>query len=96
MFQSSGGLRTLSNHAEVQKLSNRSFVNRNSNHISVDRGHMGMPLMHQALRHVIPRGCHGTAAIGRVFCWDNVFLLESAKNMGKQSAKVAYIHLKHV
>ena len=30
-----------------------------------------MPLMHQALRHVMPRGCHGTAAIGRVFCWDN-------------------------
>ena len=70
-FWSSGGLRTHSNHAEVQKLSNRWFANRNSNDISVDRGYLGMPLMHQVLRHVMPRGCHGNAAIGRVFCWDN-------------------------
>ena len=73
-FWSSAGLRTHSNHAEVQKLSNRWFVNTNFNDISVDRGYLGMPLMHQVLRHVMPRGCHGNAAIGRVFCWDNRLL----------------------
>ena len=32
---------------------------------SVDRGHMGMPLMHQALRHVMPRGVTGLQLLGR-------------------------------
>ena len=53
------------------------LFNRNSNYISVDKGHMRMSLMYQALTHVTLKAYHGTVARGRVFCWDNWLLRAS-------------------